>query len=333
MSTPSLIIIAGPNASGKSELAVKLAKKFNGEIVSADSRQIYKGLDIGSGKVPGKWRTILKKSDSNICSTSEVQQGWLGWASNRPAGKAFLYKKIAHHCIDFVSPKKRYTVAEYQKCAAAAVADIHARGKVPFLVGGTGFYIKAVVDATPFPAVPPQEKLRKKLEKQSTAQLAALLKKKDLRRWSEIDRKNRRRLIRALEIIAATKKPIPKAKPRALYRTLFLGLTPSRDELRKKIAQRLKKRLKKGMIAEVQRLHAKGITWKRLGELGLEYRHVAEYLRKKLTRKELEEKLQTEIWHYARRQMTWFKKEKRIRWICSAKEAERMILKFKQATR
>ena len=312
MSIPPLIIIAGPNASGKSELAVKLAKKFNGEIVSADSRQVYKGLDIGSGKVPGHWKTTAL----------------VGSDPTRAVG-VFMYKKAVHHCIDFVPPKRRYTVAEYQVCATDAITDIHARGKVPFLVGGTGFYIKAVADAVAFPAVPPQAKLRKKLGKKTTEQLAEILKKKDPRRWREIDRNNRRRLIRALEIIHATKKPVPKHASVTPYRLLYLGVRPKDDgTLQTRITRRLRQHLHKGLITEVQSLRKKGVNWKRLDEFGLEYRYVAQYLRGKCTRKALGVTLEKEIWQYARRQMTWFRKEKRIQWIHSQKAAEKQVAVF-----
>ncbi|MEK7480696.1 MAG: isopentenyl transferase family protein, partial [Patescibacteria group bacterium] len=126
----SIIAIVGPTASGKSELAVQLAKKFNGEIISADSRQVYRGLNIGSGKVKGRWQKKLNKS-------YEVQPH-----------KTLIYKTIPHHCIDYVSPKKRYTVVDFQQCAQKAIEDIRARGKIPFLVGGTGFYIDAVLGDT-----------------------------------------------------------------------------------------------------------------------------------------------------------------------------------------
>ncbi|MBI2175486.1 MAG: tRNA (adenosine(37)-N6)-dimethylallyltransferase MiaA [Parcubacteria group bacterium] len=312
-----LVIIAGPNASGKSELAVKLAKKFNGEIVSADSRQVYKGMDIGTGKVSGKWLRV-QHSVSNIFVRHRVLNK-----------RVFVYKNVAHYCIDFVSPKRRFTVTEYQKCAAGAIADIHARGKVPFLVGGTGFYIKAVVDATTFPTVPPQIKLRKKLEKKTTAQLATLLKQKDPRRWRGIDRKNRRRLIRALEIIYVTRKPVPKHDSATPYHLLYLGVRPEDDAvLKMRIAKRLRQRLQSGMVAEVRQLHKKGLSWRRLDELGLEYRYVAQYIRGKCTRKALGVTLEKEIWQYARRQITWFRKEKRIRLVHSEKEAEKQVAVF-----
>ena len=277
-----LIVIVGPNASGKSDLAVKLAKKFNGEVVSADSRQVYKGMDIGTGK-------IIK----------EEMQG------------------IPHHLLDIASPKRRFSVAQFQKKAIETIKKIQKKGKLPILCGGTGFYIQSVVDGIVIPEVKPDWALRKKLEKKTCEQLYQQLKKLDPRRAKTIDRKNKRRLIRAIEIVLKTKKRVPPLKNRVMFDTLIIGIKRDKEELKKRIRKRLLRRLKEGMIEEVKSLHKSGVSWKRLEELGLEYRYIAFYLQGKLDYKEMVSQLQKAIENYAKRQMTWFKRDKRILWINS----------------
>lgn len=296
----SIVAIVGPTASGKSELAVKLAKQFNGEIISADSRQVYRGLDIGSGKVEGKWSV---------------------------KHQIFFYKNIPHHCIDYVSPKKRYTVVDFQQCARQAIEDIRAHGKIPFLVGGTGFYIDAVIGNTSFPSVPPNSLLRKKLGRFSAEKLFAMLKRKDPRRAAAIDPRNKRRLIRALEIIAATKKPVPPTSLSPSHDILVIGLKKEKKELQKAIRKRVRAMLKRGLAAETRKLHEQGFSWKRIAEFGFEYRLPALFLQKKISRKELEEQLIKENRRYAKRQMTWWKRHKNIYWISSLSEAQALLTK------
>ena len=293
MMKKKLIVILGPTASGKSELAVKIAKTFNGEVISADSRQVYKGMDIGTGKI-----------------TKKEMEG------------------IPHHLLDVASPKRKFTVAQYQKLALKAINKIFRKGKIPILCGGTGFYIQAVVDGIVIPEVPPDWKLRKKLEKKSVKELYQILKKLDPKRAKTIEKENSRRLIRAIEIArkigqvpALKKKPLP-------YPVLMLGIIKEKKGLSSLIKKRLLKRLKRGMIAEVKRLKNSGLSWKRLEEFGLEYRWVARYLQKKISYQEMLEKLQKDIEHFAKRQMTWFKRDKRIHWIKNYQEAEKLTKKF-----
>lgn len=303
-----LIVILGPTASGKSDLAVKLAKKlalskiegFNGaEIISADSRQVYKGLDIGSGK-------ITKKE----------------------------MKGIPHYLLGVASPKRRFTVEKFQKLAKQKIKEVQQRGCVPFLVGGTGFYIQSVVDNIAIPLVKPDLKLRKKLERKSADELFLMLKKLDPDRAASIDRKNSRRLIRAIEIVKATGKPVPPIKPSGIgHRSILqIGIKKSRKELKKAIHQRLKRRLKQGLVVEVKKLHKSSLSWKRLEELGLEYRFIAQYLQNRITYEEMRNKIQKESESFAKKQMTWFKRDKRINWIESSKEAEKLTRNFIKLT-
>ncbi len=291
---PKLIVILGQTASGKSDLAVKLAKKFKGEVVSADSRQVYKGMDIGTGKI-----------------TKKEMMG------------------IPHHLLSVASPKRRFTVAQYRKLALKSIKKVIKNKKIPFLVGGTGFYIQSIVDGIIIPEVKPDWSLRAKLEKKKTKDLFNLPKKLDLKRVKSIDKNNRRRLIRALEIVMKTKKPIPPLKKLPpQFNLLIIGVKKSPSELKKLIKQRLIKRLKQGMVAEVKKLKKAGLSWQRLEEFGLEYRYIAKYLQEKITYKEMIEKIQKKDEHYARRQITWFKRDKRIHWITNHNQAQKLVKHF-----
>ena len=232
-----LIVILGPTASGKSELAIKLAKKlapyqtedsgagFNGEIISADSRQVYKGMDIGTGKVTPDTNPALYVA-SNYFSMPRERDS-TGQAKKKDI---FTYKGIPHYCIDVASPKRRFTVVQYRKLALKAINKIHKKGKIPILCGGTGFYIQAVVDGVVIPEVPPDWELRKKLEKKLVEELYKILKKLDPKRAKTIEKKNKRRLIRALEIVKKIG-PVPILKKKPLpYPVLMIGIKNARSK-------------------------------------------------------------------------------------------------------
>lgn len=310
MREPKVIAIVGPTASGKSELAVKLAKKLNGEIISADSRQIYRGLDISTGKVTGQW--VIPRQARRIVRPGSLQVKNTARAKSR----TYVYKNIPHHCIDFVSPKRTYTVAEYKKCAEAAIKDITGRGKFPILVGGTGFWIDAVVYDLNIPEVPPDLDLRKQLEKKSAEELLKILRKLDPRRAKTIEQKNPRRLIRAIEIAKILGK-VPTVKKRSPYNTLWIGINPAKDVLRKRISSRIEKMIKRGLIKETKKLLRQGVSRKRTRELGFEYRLALEAANRELSIKELREKLLSETLRYARRQETWWRRNRAIHWISS----------------
>lgn len=293
-----VLVIVGPTASGKSSLGVALAKKFNGEIVSADSRQVYTGLDIGTGK-------ITKKEMGGI----------------------------PHYLLDVASPKKIFSAGAYQKLAAKTITDIAKRGKLPIIAGGTGFYIDTLLGRIALPDAKPNTALRKKLATKSAAQLYALLKKRDPARARSMDtpseRNNKARLIRALEIahaIGASPKPA-SATP---YDVLWVGIAPDDATLRANITKRLAARIKQGMIAEAKRLHAAGLSYKRMEELGLEYRSLARHLRGELTRAEMEKELQSDIWRYARKQIGYWRRNADIEWHAPRRlrEIERSIKRW-----
>ncbi|MEK7619198.1 MAG: tRNA (adenosine(37)-N6)-dimethylallyltransferase MiaA [Patescibacteria group bacterium] len=298
-----LIVIHGPTASGKSNLAIKLARKFNGEIVSADSRQVYKGLDIGTGKV-------TKKEQRMVC----------------------------HHLLDVAKPGTRFTVARFQKLADKAIKDIWSRGKLPFLVGGSPLYVKAVVEGYDIPVVRPDWKLRKNLEGKPLEKLLQRLKKLDSKTYSRIDKKNPRRVIRALEIIIRTGKPIAERTSQSRYHALQLAIDVPREQLYERIDSRVDSRARLGMIREVERLIEGGVSKKWLMSLGLEYRFITNFLQEirgleaggkrfevKNCRIEMLQKLKYAIHDFARRQMIWYRKMPSIVWIKGISDAEKSI--------
>lgn len=288
-----IVVVLGPTASGKSDLGIFLARKFDGEIISADSRQVYRGMNIGTGKVTKKEQRLAK-----------------------------------HHLLDVANPKRVFTVSDFKKLGEKTVKNILKKNKVPLIVGGTGFYIDALVKDSSLPEVPPNKKLRSKLEKMSAENLYAKLKKSDPKRARAIDRHNKRRLVRALEIIKATGKPVPTLKEFSKYNVLYLGINPPKKDLENKIKLRLQRRLQQGMLREVRNLLKSGVSKKRLYDFGLEYRWVGNYLKNKITRQEMETGLLRDIIKYSKRQMTWFKRNKEIHWVKNQKEAEKLVKRF-----
>jgi tRNA dimethylallyltransferase len=269
----NVIIVCGPTATGKSDYAVALAKKVGGEIISADSRQVYKGLDIGSGKI-----------------TKREMRG------------------VPHHLLDVADPKRVFSVAQFQTKATRAISDILKRSKVPIICGGTGFYIDAVVSGIDFPAVAPNRSLRKALERETLEDLVHRLRKLDPKRLKTVDVKNKVRLIRAIEI-ATELGAVPKLKRSPPYEIEWYYLDFPDDVLKQRIHDRLVKRMKQGMVQEVRTLHDQNnISWKRLESLGLEYRYLALYLQKKISKQEMLKQIETASWHYVKRQRTWLKK-------------------------
>ena len=221
---------------------------------------------------------------------------------------------VPHHLLDVVNPKKVFSVSDFKKLADKKIGGIIKRGHVPIICGGTGFYIDAVIDGAILPEVPPNKKLRAVLEKKSAEQLYVMLKKLDKTRATNIDTRNKVRLIRAIEIAKALGK-VPKVKKVEKYEVMKIGLTLPDETLKERIYTRLLARIKKGMLREIKNLHDSGVSWKRMNDLGLEYRYGALYLQGKLSKQEMIEKLNTEIWHYAKRQRTWFKRDKGTVWV------------------
>lgn len=291
-----LLVITGTNASGKSGLGIELAKKYDAEIISADSRQVYTGLDLGSGKV-----------------TPEEMQG------------------VVHHLIDVVAPNDFFSLTDFQERAYKSIDQIHAKGKKAFLVGGTGLYVNSVVDGYNICKDPVDPLLRKEVEAKSLPELIAILSEKYPEALQKVDLKNKRRVERAVERALQGNTEDAVNTPR--YETLVLGVTWPREVLYERIRERLDRRLDQGMIKEVEDLRAAGATDEFLYGLGLEYRYILMYLRGEFESFEaFYEKLFMEIRHLAKEQMTWFRKRKDIHWIDMTKdpleEASRMIDAF-----
>lgn len=275
---PKIVVIVGPTASGKTSLSIALAKRFDGEIVSADSRQVYKGLDIGSGKV-----------------TKEEMEG------------------IPHHLLNVADPNDVYNVTDFVRDGRAAIADILEKGRLPIVAGGSFFYVDALLGRVSTPEVPPNPELRKMLEEKSTEELFQELEAKDPRRAADIDAQNRVRLIRALEIVEMLGK-VPESTSENLYDALVIGIDTPKEVLHQNIHNRLYARLEEGMIEEVTSLHENGLSYERLESFGLEYRFIAQFLQEKINREEMLERLEFEIRHFAKRQMTWLKRDTSIQW-------------------
>ncbi len=289
---PPLVAIVGPTASGKSAAAIGLAARFRGEIVSADSRQVYRGMDIGTGKVLPEER----------------------------AG-------IPHHLLDIASPQQTVTLAEYQEQAFATIERIRERESLPFLVGGTGLYVDAVVQNLRIPAVAPQPELREELGRLTIDRLVARLEAVDPESLTTIDRKNPRRLIRAIEVSETAGEPFSRLRstgPRR-YDVLLIGIAQPPDRLAGRIADRLAARLRQGLVEEVRRLQAEGVDWERLEAFGLEYRRIAEHLQGKADYDTAVARLEHDIIAYAKRQLTWFKRNERIQWMEDAQDAGRLV--------
>lgn len=274
---PKLIVIAGTNASGKSGLGVELAKEFGGEIVSADSRQVFRGFDLGSGKI-----------------TPEEMQG------------------VPHHLIDICSAGDFFSVHDFQRLAYQAIDDILARGKLPFLVGGTGLYVASVTEGYDMSDHQPDLAYREALEKRSTPELYAMLMELDPQ--ADVDPRNRNRVMRKLEKIHAGDTHQPQNCPR--YQCLKMGVTWERPILKQRIDERLDRRMQQGMVDEVRGLLENGASVEFMHKLGLEYRFITQYITGEIASEaEMCHQLSLAIKRFAKRQMIWFRRDAEIRWL------------------
>jgi len=295
---PKIIAIVGSTASGKTTLAVSLAQKFDGEIVSADSRQIYRGMDIGTAKPTAAER-----------------------------------RAVRHHLIDIKDPNEDYTVADYQRDAIAAIEDIIARGKAPVLVGGTGLYIKAVLENLDIPKTQADPKLRAEIEAEIARDgLDAVFKKlvaRDPEAVYVVDPKNSRRVVRALEVAITTGEPFTaqRVKRELLFNTLVLGLNPPAEILRGRIDRRVDTMMRDGLVDETAALVKKyGRTPVAFDAIG--YREIIAHLDGALSLEDATATIKINTWHYAKRQMTWFKKTPSVHWIKGLDEATALAKDF-----
>jgi tRNA dimethylallyltransferase len=290
---PKILVIVGPTSSGKTSLSIELAKKFNGEVISADSRQVYKGMDLGTGKV-----------------TKKEMQG------------------VKHYLLDVASPNTQFSAAKFVKMGEKAIKEILKKGKLPIICGGTGFWVDALIYGLP-KGVEPDWKVRQKLDKLSAAELFSKLKEIWPERAQNIDPNNKRRLVRALEMAMAGQKTLLPQKREAKYDVLKIGVLRDREELRKRIHDRLLERVRQGMIQEVANLHKNGVSWRRLDDFGLEYRFISRYLRGAIKDKQdMLNQLETASNQYAKRQGTWFKRDKEIQWVKNTSQGGKIVKKW-----
>ncbi len=285
------LVLCGQTGTGKSGLAIELAQHFNGEVISADSRQVYSGLDINSGKIG-----------------------------------AHEMNGIPHHMLDVVDLHHDFSVVEYVEQAQKVIANIHSRGKLAIVCGGTGQYINALTMPTSFPAVPANPILRAELEQIIPSELFDILKERDPVRAENIDPNNKVRLVRALEIIETLGSVPPLTTTDSTNNEfLMIGLAMPKDELVERIRIRIDNSLN-NMIREVEQLHNElHIPWPRLHRLGLWPDLVAQHVQGNLSRDELIEKMNTETWQYAKRQKTWFQRDTRIQWFHPVSDMEKIL--------
>lgn len=288
--TVNLLAILGPTASGKTALGVRLAREIDGEIISADSRQVYRGMDLGTGK-----------------DREEYRSGG---------------SRVPCHLIDVLDPEDEFHLFAYQRLFFRCFEDIHARGAFPILVGGTGLYIEAVLLNYPLVEVPVNPALRCSLENMDLAQLRNRLRIRRPNPHNTTDWFDRERLVRAIEIAETDIDPNGRTTvpaPQVNLSPVVIGVHFSSDRLRERIAARLRQRLDDGLIEEVRGLHERGLSWERIDRFGLEYRHVAWYLQGRLNEDELFRVLNVRIHQFAKRQRTWFRRMERrgvkIHWI------------------
>ncbi len=294
---PKLIVICGPTASGKSEIAVNLAQEFNGEIISADSRQIYQKMNIGTSKVP-----LDEKS---------------------------FYKNIKHHLIDIMEPVSLFNVSEYKKIALEKINEVLKCDKVPFLVGGTGLYIKAVVYNLNIPEIKPNENLRKKLAQKSTNELFKMIADTDPETAEFIDKNNKLRLIRALEVFLVSGRKFSNLKNQgdSLFNTLQLGIKLEKEVLFKRIEERINTMIERGLESEVRQLIDK-FNWSPVLSQTIGYQEWQAYFEGKISIKEVIAQIIKNSRNYAKRQLTWFKADPNIKWISSYEEAKNLVSNF-----
>lgn len=294
---PKIIVIVGPTASGKTALSLELAKQFVGEIVNADSRQVYRGMNIGTAKI-------------------ELDQ-------------EFLAGGIRHHLIDAADPGEEFSLSHFKRLAFETIDGILSRGKLPIIVGGTGLYVQAIVENLDIPAVAPDTRLRAELEKKDLLELVGMLKQRDPEAYGKVDLKNPRRVVRALEIALSENtdqiKKFSKLDPR--YDALQIGINISREELVARINRRVDEQINAGLVDEVRGL-AQSYSWDLPAMSGIGYKQIGYFLNGQISLPEAVELIKRDTRRYAKRQMTWFKRDGSIHWIQDSGGVRRLVEEF-----
>jgi tRNA dimethylallyltransferase len=302
---PKLIVVLGPTACGKTSWSLRLAKKFNGEIISADSRQVYKKMDIGTAKEPGEWR----------------------WTGLR---RTYFIEDIPHHLIDFLDPGKKFTVAQFRDRALKYVKLAFKNKRQPMVVGGTGLYISSLIDNLKIPRIPPNKKLRESLGEKTKEELFKLLESIDEKSAEKIDKNNKRRIIRALEVSILSGEPFSEQQLRgeALFDVLKIGIDVERDELYARINKRIDEMMKIGLLEEVKKLVKQKYNWDLPSMSGIGYRQFKEYLKGNISLEQAVEFLKKDTKKYAKRQLTWFRRDRDIKWCRDYEEADKLVEEF-----
>jgi len=303
-----LIVILGPTSSGKTEIGLKLAKQYNGEIINADSRQIYKEMLIATGS-PITTNRGLTPVTTGI--------------------KPLFIKNIPHHLFHIKNPNQKFSLSQYKKLAIKTISDIHKKNKIPILVGGTGLYISSIVDNLEIPKAPPNKNLRKKLEKHTNKYLFKKLEKIDLKSAKIIGENNKRKLIRAIEVYELTGKAysLQQIKGKILFNILQIGIKTDREQLYKKIDKRVDWMTKEGLVEETKKLRKK-YSSNLPAMSGIGYFEIGLYIKGKIDLNEAIQKIKYRTHQYARRQITWFKRDERIKWVENYREAEKILKKI-----
>lgn len=286
---PKLIAVVGPTASGKTSLGIKIAKEVGGEIISVDSRQIYKGMDIVTGKEPGEW--------------DEERQ-------------VLITEGIEHWGIDIVRPDEDYSAAEFKEYTEQKIKEILGRGKVPVLVGGTGFWLQALIDNFDLTQTAADPELREELETKGLEELTEILRKLDPDSIESMDLKNKRKIVRAIEVSKVTGKPFSQQqrKGEVVYEVFQIGIAVEREVLAERISTRVDQMLAEGLIEEVKGLQAQ-YGCEAASMTGIGYQSFCKFLKGEMTQEEALEEMKKESRQYAKRQMTWFRRDDRINWI------------------
>lgn len=309
-----VIAVVGPTASGKTEAGIRIAQAVDGEVVCVDSRTVYRGMDVGTAKIQGV-RMWAPEAPTDIHSLF--------------AEKPLVVDGVAHWGVDLVDPDEPFTVADFKDYAEKKIADIHSRGKVPVLVGGTGLYFRALLDGLTLTDVEPDAALRDELDVMSTEALAEMLGELDPDAASTIDADNRRRLIRAIEIVRTTGEPLAARQKthETPYAVCYVGMDVERDALYARIDERVAAMIAGGLVDEARALYARyGSTSQAMSGIG--YRQLAAFFESNMKLRDAVERIQFDTRHYAKRQLTWFKANPHVHWVTSVADALRVAKDF-----
>lgn len=302
---PKLIVLLGPTASGKTDWGLRLARKFNGDIISADSRQIFTKMSVGTAKPEGVWR----------------REGLT---------RVYYVDDVPHHLMDIVDPGKQFTLAQFHDTAIKSIEHSFKKGRQPIVVGGTGLYIQSLVENLRIPRVPPNKELRLGLEDKDLPSLLALLKKLDPEAMRAIDKHNKRRVIRALEVTIMSGESFSsqRKKDEAVFETLQIGINMPREELYRRIDLRADLMMEKGLLSEVQALNKQKYGWHLPSMSGIGYRQFQPYFEGAITLTDVVAAIRRDTRRYSKKQMTWFRRDKSIRWCKTYEEAEKLVEEF-----